>query len=190
MKLVVGLGNPGKRYAETRHNVGFQVLAELARRHGDGKPKAKFHGEIVEATMAGQRVLLLCPHTYMNKSGTSVGAACDFYQLELNDLLVVCDDFNLPLAKLRFRAKGSAGGQKGMDDVLRRLGSQHVARLRIGIGPPAEAWDVADYVLSRFSQQEKETINDAILRAADAVAYWTAHTIEDCMNNYNADPDD
>src|SRR5689334_8413414 len=113
MKLVVGLGNPGKKYEGTRHNVGFRVVAELARKHGLSPPRKAFQGEVTEATLAGDKALLLCPHTLMNLSGASVLAARDFYKIPNEDLLIVCDDFNLPLAKLRIRSGGSAGGQKG-----------------------------------------------------------------------------
>jgi len=147
MKLVVGLGNPGRKYEGTRHNVGFDCLAKLAGRLPAAPVKQKFQGELIEAEIGGERVLLLCPLTYMNLSGGSVLAARDFYKIKENDILVVCDDFHLPLAKLRFRAKGSAGGQKGLADILRRLGTENIARLRIGIGEPPPQWNVADYVL-------------------------------------------
>src|SRR6185295_497228 len=119
MKLVVGLGNPGRRYQGTRHNVGFLVLEELARRHGQGKPKSSFQGETVEAAMAGEKTLLLAPHTFMNRSGSSVVQARDFYKLTNEEVLIVCDDFALPVGKLRFRPKGSAGGQNGLADIIR-----------------------------------------------------------------------
>ena len=186
MKLVVGLGNPGRKYAGTRHNVGYEVLAELARQYSTSKPRSKFHGEVVEASIAAAPVLLLCPHTYMNNSGQSVLAARDFYKLSDEDLLIVCDDFNLPLGKLRFRAKGSSGGQKGLQDIIRRLGTEVLARLRIGIGPPATGWDVADFVLSRFRDEETAIAAETITRAAEASAVWVREGIQNCMNRYNA----
>src|SRR3972149_6403272 len=121
MKLIVGLGNPGKKYEETRHNVGFRVLDRLAARFGDGATRDKFEGRVMEAAIAGERALLLWPQTFMNLSGESVGPALEFYKLELPELLVVCDDFNLPLGSLRFRREGTAGGQNGLADVMRRL---------------------------------------------------------------------
>jgi len=187
MKLVVGLGNPGRKYVGTRHNVGFEVLAELARRHGAGKPKVRFQGETVEVSVNGEAVLLLCPQTYMNKSGSSVHPAKDFYKLGNEQVLIVCDDFNLALARLRFRAKGSSGGQKGLKDIIDRLGTNEFPRLRIGVGLPPDNWDVADYVLSRFGKKEKPEIETAIMQAADAVASWTKEGIHYCMNHYNAD---
>jgi len=185
MKLVVGLGNPGRKYEGTRHNVGFEVVAETARRHGTGKPKGRFQGEVVEANVAGERLLLLCPATYMNRSGASVLAARDFYKLADDEILVVCDDINLPLAKLRVRVKGSSGGQKGLADVVRRLGSEDVSRLRIGVGTPPEGWDAAGYVLGKFTREEQSEVEPAILSAADAVVVWARDGIATCMNQYN-----
>jgi PTH1 family peptidyl-tRNA hydrolase len=189
MKLVVGLGNPGSKYAGTRHNVGFEVLAEVARRLGAHGPKVAFQGELATAEVSGEKVLLLCPHTFMNLSGGSVLAARDFYKLALEDLLIVSDDIALPLGRLRFRARGSAGGQKGLADVLRRLGSQDVSRLRIGIDAPPPGWDAADYVLGRFTAGQRRAIGPALVRAADGVCDWIRHGIEHCMNQYNAEPD-
>jgi len=130
--------------------------------------------------------MLLRPQSYMNRSGASVQAARDYYQLDHDEILVVCDDFNLPVARLRFRSKGSSGGQKGLQDIIRCLGDERFPRLRIGIGPPPENWDVADYVLSKFGKEEKPVIHEAIERAADAVVTWTTDGIETCMNQYNA----
>jgi len=185
MKLIVGLGNPGQKYRQTRHNVGFQVIEELARRHGSGRAREKFQGVISEAVVDGQPTQLLCPQTYMNLSGRSVQPALEFYKLTSNDLLVVCDDFHLPLARLRFRAAGSAGGQKGLSDILRTLGTDQVARLRIGIGPPPPDWDPVDFVLSRFAADEAAAMEQCVGRAADAVADWIGQGMEFCMNRYN-----
>jgi PTH1 family peptidyl-tRNA hydrolase len=186
MKLIVGLGNPGRRYADTRHNVGFRVIGELAGRYAPLRSRSRFQGEYAELTIGGTKTLLLCPHTYMNRSGASVLAARDFYKLQQSHILVICDDFNLPLAKLRVRAKGSAGGQKGLQDIIRRLGDERFPRLRLGIGPPPENWDVADYVLSKFTKNELPDIALAIVRAADAAETWLADGIDACMNQYNA----
>ena len=185
MKLIVGLGNPGKKYEQTRHNVGYEILAELGRRHGDGRVRQKFQAELMDAVVGGEKVVLLSPLTYMNLSGNSVQPARDFFKLTNSDLLVVCDDFNLPLAKLRFRGKGSAGGQKGLSHILQRLGSEEVPRLRMGIDSPPEHWEVTDYVLGRFTKSERTAMNEAVLRAADAAADWVTEGLEVCMNRYN-----
>jgi PTH1 family peptidyl-tRNA hydrolase len=185
MKLIVGLGNIGRRYEKTRHNIGFEILEALAARNPGGGSKEKFDGRVVDGTIAGERSLLLWPYTLMNLSGQSVGAAVDFYQLPLTDLLVVCDDFNLPLGKLRIRSQGSAGGQKGLESIIRRLGSEAFNRLRIGIGPVPDSWDAADFVLSRFNASERTTVHDTVPRAADAVECWIAQGIDECMNQFN-----
>jgi len=121
----------------------------------------------------------------MNRSGTAVQAAMSFYKLAQEDLLVICDDLNLPVAKLRIRAQGSSGGQKGVEDIVRRLGTEEFARLRIGIGVPPENWNWADYVLSRFDKQESAEIEQTVCLAADAVAVWARQGTEVCMNRYN-----
>lgn len=187
LKLIVGLGNPGRRYENTRHNIGFDVLGELARRHQATLPKAKFQGELSEARIEGRKVLLLCPLTYMNLSGASVLAARDFYKLELADILVICDDFALPIGTLRFRRSGSSGGQKGLGDIIQRLGAE-IPRLRVGIGPLPERWDVADFVLSKFSSEERGVADEAVKRAAEGAAAWVGQGIQHCMNQFNASP--
>lgn len=185
VKLIAGLGNPGRKYEKTRHNAGFEVLERLAERFAASGRKEKFHGEVAEVAIAGQQALLLWPHTLMNRSGRSVRAAADFYQLELADLLVACDDFNLPLGTLRLRSRGSAGGQKGLGDIISQLGSDEVSRLRIGIGPVPDQWDPADFVLGRFTKNERETIDETIDRAVEAVACWMAEGIDVSMNRFN-----
>ncbi len=185
MKLIAGLGNPGRKYENTRHNVGFDVLERLAGQFASSGRKEKFHGEVADATIAGERTLLLWPHTLMNRSGRSIRAAMDFYQLELADLLVVCDDFNLPLGTLRLRGRGSAGGQKGLNDIISQLGSDEFSRLRVGIGPVPDEWDPADFVLGRFAASEREAIDQTMKQAADAVACWLAEGVDATMNRYN-----
>ena len=186
MKLIVGLGNPGKEYTGTRHNVGFATLAKLIKTRTNSPGKNKFQGELYEANIASQRVLLLMPLTYMNGSGASVLAARDFYKIEHPDILIVCDDFALPLGKLRFRSKGSSGGQKGLDDVIRRLGTEEIPRLRIGIGAPPAGRDVPGYVLSRFPPDEQKTAEESIARAAESAEAWVEKGLSHCMNHYNA----
>lgn len=185
MKLVVGLGNPGRRYHGTRHNIGYAVLGELARRFGVTPPKARFRGEVVEAELSGQKALLLSPTTFMNLSGTSVQEAKSFYKLANEDLLVICDDLNLPVGKLRFRSRGSSGGQKGLEDIIQRVATEDFSRLRIGVGTAPDGWNWADYVLSKFAAEETPVVEQAVKVAADAVAAWAGQGIEFCMNQYN-----
>lgn len=186
MKAVVGLGNPGSKYSKTRHNLGFRVLAELARRYASPVPKVKFESEVAELHLANENVLLMAPQTYMNNSGRAVQLLVSFYKLPLEHLLVICDDFNLETGRLRLRLRGSAGGQKGLADIIHRLGSENFPRLRIGIGRPPDHMDPADYVLSRFRQGEHEPISRAIEAAADGAEKWVAEGAQEAMNFVNA----
>jgi PTH1 family peptidyl-tRNA hydrolase len=185
LKLLVGLGNPGRGYEGTRHNVGFEVLEILARRAGSPVRRARFQGETAQATLRGSSVLLLWPLTWMNLSGTSVLAARDFYKIDNVDILVICDDFQLPNDTIRLRSGGSAGGQNGLSDVLSRLGSTAIPRLRLGIGPMPAGWKSADFVLGKFAQSEREAIDGLLERAADAAEEWAALGIQAAMNRYN-----
>jgi PTH1 family peptidyl-tRNA hydrolase len=187
MKVVVGLGNPGPRYAGTRHNVGFDVIDYLASGPGCGRFRSQFQGLIAELNEAGQKLVLVKPETFMNLSGRCVRAVLDFYKVPVDDLLVVCDDIALPLGKLRMRAKGSHGGHNGLRDVQQHLGSDAYARLRIGVdAPPLKADDATvDHVLGRFRRSEQATIEDAIAKAARAVLVWAAQGTAACMNAVN-----
>lgn len=183
-RLVVGLGNPGVEYRGTRHNVGFQVVECLADRLGVARARTRFAGELLETRGGGGPVLLLKPSTYMNRSGRSVAEAVHYYALELSWVMVVCDDFNLPLGRLRFRRSGSHGGQKGLMDIIARLGTDQFPRLRIGIAAPDG--DAIDHVLGRFAPEEIPVINEAVSTAATAVEQWLASDIEAVMNTYNS----
>jgi peptidyl-tRNA hydrolase, PTH1 family len=188
MKLVVGLGNPGRKYQDTRHNVGFDVAARLVAMLGSPSAKSRFSGEVAEALYGGEKLVVLCPETFMNASGRSVRQAIDFYKLDPtgDDLLVICDDLNLPAGRLRFRASGSAGGQKGLADIIAQLGTDQFSRLRIGIDRPPVSMEVVDFVLSKFSAQQRKMIAEAIDLAAGAVLQWTLSGVKHCMNQYNA----
>jgi len=185
MKLVVGLGNPGRRYEGTRHNVGFIVVGQVAKKHSVGTVRERFQGETIDADLDGEKALLLTPSTFMNLSGSSVLAARDFYKIPTEEIPVVCDDLNLPLAKLRLRAGGSAGGQKGLEDIIRRLGTDAFARLRIGIGSPPNGWNWADFVLSKFHKDELPDMELAAARSVEAVEVWAREGIQAAMNRYN-----
>lgn len=187
MKLVVGLGNPGPRYARTRHNAGFRVLDALAERAGAGPPERRFAGRFVECSLAGARLGLLAPETFMNRSGEAVAQALAALPLAdpAADLLVVFDDADLPFGRLRLRARGSSGGHNGLADVLARLGSDAVPRLRFGIGRPGTPRDTVDWVLEPFAPEEETLLAKALPRAADAVACFVAEGIAAAMNRFN-----
>jgi len=186
MKVVVGLGNPGRKYVGTRHNVGFDVLALLAQRYSADAARSKFDAEMTEILVAGERLLLVAPQTFMNLSGRAVRQVMDFYKIETDELLLVCDDLNLETARLRLRASGSAGGQKGLQNTIDHLGTQNFTRLRIGIGRPPGRMGAAAYVLQKFSSDERESIDVSIERAADAVETWSKEGVEATMNVVNA----
>ncbi len=187
MKLIVGLGNPGPKYRGTRHNVGFVTVDELARR-----ADATFESAPAEAMMARVRrfaepVLLVKPLTFMNLSGYAVGELARYFKVDFADLLVVADDVNLALGRLRARARGSDGGHNGLKSIIAQLGTQEFARLRIGVGRGHEERDLADHVLSRFAPAEQDEIAAAIARAADAAELFVTDGIERVMNRFNGD---
>jgi peptidyl-tRNA hydrolase, PTH1 family len=183
MKVVVGLGNPGKRYDGTRHNVGFAVIDSLASGTRAGRFQSRFQAQVCELAEDAGKILLVKPETFMNLSGRCVREVMDFYHLPLSDLLVVCDDINLPLGKLRVRGKGTHGGHNGLRDIQNHLSTTEYARLRVGVDAPrAEA---IGHVLGRFSPGERAVMDDAILLAAQAVLVWASQGVETCMNQYN-----
>lgn len=184
-RMIVGLGNPGSKYDKTRHNIGFECINRLKARWGMGIPTSKFQGEWVRGEVGGSDVLLVWPLTYMNASGRCVQPAAGFYKITPDRIMVICDDMALPVGKLRIRKSGSAGGQKGLMDILRALGTQDVPRLRIGIGACPEKWDAADYVLGRFRADEVPVIEQAMDRACAALEDWVAKGIDYVMNQYN-----
>jgi PTH1 family peptidyl-tRNA hydrolase len=184
LRVVVGLGNPGSRYRGTRHNVGYGVVDLLAESAGVGRPQSRFQAEVAEWRLDEYKVLLVKPETFMNLSGRCVRPLVDFYQLPLEDLLVVCDDINLPLGKLRFRARGTHGGHNGLRDIQNHLGTTEYSRLRIGVDAPPEEGAI-DHVLGRFRPSERPVIEDALRLAAQGVETWIRKGIEACMNQYN-----
>ncbi len=184
MKVVVGLGNPGRRYAGTRHNVGYDVLDLLAQGPRARAFADRFEAQVAELAEEPDRVLLVKPQTFMNLSGRCVRRVLDFYKVAPEDLLVVCDDINLPLGKLRARAHGTHGGHNGLRNIQEHLGTTEYSRLRVGIGAP-EPGEAVDHVLSRFRASEIEPIRDAEARAVQAVLLWIHRGIQACMNQYN-----
>lgn len=186
MKLIVGLGNPGRRYRGTRHNVGALVLARLAERAGIRVNEDEGFAEVGRGTIGGYRVLLARPHTYMNVSGEAVRDLRRRHRLRPEDILVIVDDIDLPLGRLRLRAGGSAGGHNGLRSVIEALGTTAFPRLRVGIGRPPDGVDPADYVLTRFTADEEQVLQGAVERAADAVTVAMTDGLPAAMNRFNA----
>ena len=185
MKIILGIGNPGKEYAETRHNIGFMVVERFAKAHRFGAWRRRFQSLTVEGSALGRKALLMKPLTYVNESGRAMRAAADWCGAEAPDIMVVLDDFNLPLGRLRVRAGGSSGGHRGMESIAAHLAGMEVARLRIGIGG-GEARCDRDYVLSRFAPAERKVVDEAVERAASALDVWLKSGLERCMNEFNA----
>lgn len=185
MKLVVGLGNPGRKYESTRHNVGFMVADLLAEKLTTDFKKQEHFSLAAEGRLGGEKILILKPQTYMNLSGRAVLSALNFYKLDLSDLIVVYDDLDLEPGRIRLRPNGSAGGHKGMGSIIQLSGSSEIARVRIGIGRPVLE-QVTDYVLMPFPNQEWELVRPAIYSAAEAVLLWAVKGMTTAMNQFNA----
>ncbi len=186
MKLIVGLGNPGRKYEQTRHNVGFMVAAKIANAISAESAKVQFEAEIASGFVGTDKVVIACPQTFMNASGRSVRKAFDFYKLTSEDLLVICDDLNLVTGRLRVRGSGSAGGQRGLLDIIGHLGTDQFARLRVGIDRPPVGWEVVDYVLGKLAGDEAIDMDNATSRATEAALDWIRHGTLYAMNRYNA----
>lgn len=189
MKLIVGLGNPGPEYAQTRHNAGFLVLERLARRHRltDSPVRSKFHSAVLEGQIAGERCLLMQPMTFMNRSGLAVGEAVAFYKLELADWMIVVDDIALPCGRIRLRSDGSPGGHNGLTDIQRAIGSPAYPRLRVGVDAPGRV-PQKDYVLGRFSPEQWALMEPAIDQSCDAIECWIKLGIDQAMTRFNSSP--
>jgi PTH1 family peptidyl-tRNA hydrolase len=185
-KLVVGLGNPGTKYEQTRHNIGFDCLHKLHAVMGSVPVQSKFESQLTKGRLGTHDVVLVWPMTYMNCSGRAVAQVSRFYKIPTDQILVVCDDLSLPLGKLRLRKSGSSGGQKGLEDVLKALGTQDVPRLRIGIDATPENRQTVDYVLSKFSKHEREVVDASLQRALEAIQCWLSQGILEAMNRFNA----
>lgn len=184
--LVAGLGNPGQQYENTRHNVGFRTADALAANAGAEIRRIKFHALTVQAVVGGQGVLLLKPTTYMNLSGEAVGEAARFYKLPTDHVLVISDDVDLPLGKLRLRRSGSAGGHNGLKSIIEHLGGDQFPRLKIGVGgKPHPDYDMADWVLGSFQGQDAKVMEEAVQRAAKAVECLLENGFDKAMNLYN-----
>ena len=185
MKMIVGLGNPGQEYSTTRHNVGFMVIDELARKWGAASWRNKFDAEIAEHRGSEGTALLVKPQTYMNLSGTAAGALARWHKLQAADIIVIYDDMDLEVGRLRLRTKGSSGGHRGIESLISHLGTDEFARVRVGIGRPPAGWTVNHYVLSRFSAAEAPHIQEAIERSAQAVECIMAQGMTKAMNAFS-----
>lgn len=193
MKLVAGLGNPGRQYAGTRHNVGFEVIDELAKRHRVGfeaAPADAMMGKMGKWRQDGDTVLLVKPLTFMNLSGVAVGQLMRYFKIDVADVLVICDDVNLPLGRLRVRGGGSDGGHNGLRSMAEQLGTTEYSRLRVGVGRGDARRDLADHVLAGFAPEEQSGVNDAVTRAAEAVECWVLDGLAKTMNVFNRGNDE
>ena len=186
MYIIVGLGNPGARYEGTRHNMGFDVIDRLIVANSVPLSGRKFHAVYGTGVIGGQKVVLAKPVTYMNLSGTSVRELMDFYKIgPPRELIVISDDIDLDPGRIRIRKKGSAGGQNGLKHIIQCIGTQDFIRVRVGTGAKPQDWELADWVLSRFPKEERSLVDDAIVRAAEAIETILSDGIDTAMNRYN-----
>ncbi len=186
MYLIVGLGNPGKEYRNTRHNIGFDVIDRLAEAEGIDVLEKKHKALIGKGMVEGQKCVLAKPLTYMNLSGESVRALADYYKIdESSELIVISDDISLDVGQIRVRKKGSAGGHNGLKSIIAHLGHDGFMRVKMGVGEKPRGWDLADYVLGHFSGPERELLNDACDRAVEAIRMMTAGEADAAMNRFN-----
>lgn len=185
MIVVAGLGNPGTKYASTRHNMGFDVIDVLAQKYDIRVNKVKFKGLLGEGIWAGEKIVLIKPSTYMNLSGESIRPLMEFYKLKPHQLIVVVDDIDIEFGTIRIKKKGSGGTHNGLKSIILQTGTDQFPRLKIGIGQKPPHYDLADFVLSKFSKSERQIIDKAILKAADAVDEFITNGIDSAMNKYN-----
>lgn len=186
MYIIVGLGNPGREYQNTRHNIGFQVIDAIAEKNNISVKEKKYKALIGKGVVAGQKVLLVKPQTYMNLSGESVREVIDYYKIdEKEELIVISDDISLDVGQIRIRKKGSAGGHNGLKNIILHLGHDQFERIKMGVGEKPQGYDLADYVLGHFTQMEQEILQDSIARAVQAVGTIMTDGVDQAMNRYN-----
>lgn len=184
MKLIVGLGNPGKEYENTRHNAGFLVIDKILKELNLSLDKNKFNADYTIYFNKGEKVLFVKPLTYMNESGKAVKALIDFYDIDVDDILVIHDDLDLPVGKIRIRYQGSSGGQKGMGSIITNVGTSNLKRIRVGISNDKQI-DTKDYVLGKFSKEEREILDKTLEKASKAAIAFMNERFEDVMSKYN-----
>ncbi|MBN2898925.1 MAG: aminoacyl-tRNA hydrolase [Clostridia bacterium] len=185
MYVIIGLGNPGKKYDYTRHNIGFDVIDYLSKKHGISVDRLKHKALVGEGRINGKRVMLVKPQTFMNLSGQALMSIIDYYKSQSDQVIVIYDDIDTELGKLRIRKKGSGGSHNGMRNIIYLWKNEDFPRVRIGIGKPKPGYDLADYVLGRFSKDEVDLVAPVIVRAAEAVEDWIVSDIDQVMNKYN-----
>ena len=185
MKAIIGLGNPGMKYAGTRHNIGFDAVTAIADKYNLSINNKKFKGVYADGHIAGEKVLLVQPQTFMNLSGECVREVADFYKLNPDEIIIICDDINLDVGRLRIRKKGSAGGHNGLKNIIAHLGTEEFPRIRVGVGEKTEGWDLADYVLARFDKDSEPVIREALANVVGAVETWISDGIDAAMNRFN-----
>lgn len=186
MHIIVGLGNPGSKYHKTRHNMGFDVIDSLVTEYRVPQSGVKFQAMVGSGIIGGEKVLLMKPLTYMNLSGNAVREAVDFYKIDPEtELLVISDDIDLEPGRIRIRKQGSAGGQKGLKDIIEKLGTDRFTRIRVGTGAKPKDWELADWVLSRFEKEERELVDAAVEKAAKAAAVVVTEGADKAMNLFN-----
>ena len=185
MKAIIGLGNPGMKYAGTRHNIGFDAVTAIADKYNLSINNKKFKGVYADGHIAGEKVLLVQPQTFMNLSGECVREVADFYKLNPDEIIIICDDINLDVGRLRIRKKGSAGGHNGLKNIIAHLGTEEFPRIRVGVGEKTEGWDLADYVLARFDKDSEPVIREALANVVGAVETWISEGIDAAMNRFN-----
>ncbi|MGN0395873.1 MAG: aminoacyl-tRNA hydrolase [Coprococcus sp.] len=185
MKIIVGLGNPGVKYAGTRHNIGFSVIDEMAEKYNISLSEKKHKAVLGKGIIEGEKVILAMPQTFMNLSGESVRELVDYYKCEPSDVIVIYDDIDLDVGRLRIREKGSAGGHNGMKNIILHIGSQEFARVRVGVGEKPKNMDLADYVLSRFNKEDLPVIRESCTKACEAVALILSDGTAAAMNRFN-----
>lgn len=185
MKCIIGLGNPGRKYENTRHNIGFMVIDELLRRYQTTLSREKFNGLYTIEHIKQEKVLFVEPQTFMNRSGECIRPLIDYFNIDLDNVLVIYDDLDLPIGKIRLRQQGGHGGHNGIRSLIDHLGTKKFKRIRVGIGRPTQQMSIVDYVLQRFSSDQLDGVNESIMQSADACEQWFKDDFSQVMNVFN-----
>ncbi len=184
--VIVGLGNPGEKYKNTRHNAGFIAIDNIIKEENIPSKKIKFSSEVCETTLEKKRILLVKPQTYMNLSGEAIVQIVNFYKISIENFIIIVDDIALPVGKLRIKRKGSAGGHNGLKDIINKIGSDQFTRIKIGVGAKPDKWNLANWVTSEFSSTERQQIDIASQKLYKAVSLIVENKIDEAMNNFNS----